>query len=221
MKGLLDTGADVSVISLDALPENAPIERVSNNLRLTSASNNPIACIGIVPGLPIRYNGKSYIVNALITSLNMKYLILGRDFIEKYPALLTQKIKNKENQVRKELMAEMNILHLCGDDTLEKHKDIFNNEISPATLCTRVNHKIDTNEERPRRQYNGRIPVHIDTLIRQELQGMLERGIISKSRRAWCSKLVPIIKPDGRLRLCVDSSHINAITEKETYPIPK
>lgn len=36
-----------------------------------------------------------------------------------------------------------------------------------------------------------------------------------------CSRIVPILKENGKLRLCIDFRHINNITEKEPYPIPR
>ncbi len=45
-------------------------------------------------------------------------------------------------------------------------------------------------------------------------------GIIERCRSNWASPLVPVRKPDGNVRLCVDYRRLNEVTEKEPYYIP-
>ena len=40
--------------------------------------------------------------------------------------------------------------------------------------------------------------------IKTELESLLDQGIITRSDSAWSSPMIPVKKPDGRERICVD-----------------
>ncbi|MGL5707185.1 MAG: reverse transcriptase domain-containing protein, partial [Aeromonas sp.] len=44
---------------------------------------------------------------------------------------------------------------------------------------------------------------------------------IRPSNSPWCSRLVPVQKPDSTLRLCVDYRQLNSHTIKDNYPLPR
>ena len=48
---------------------------------------------------------------------------------------------------------------------------------------------------------------------------MLESGYIRPSQSAWCNAVVQ--KKDGSLCYCIDFSHLNACTKKDSYPLPR
>ncbi|KAF9762485.1 Transposon Ty3-G Gag-Pol polyprotein [Nosema granulosis] len=90
-------------------------------------------------------------------------------------------------------------------------------EISEMNVCKEGVHKIETADRGPIYQRTGRIPIHYETRIRKNLQ----LGIISRSTSAWCSRIVPVTKPDGTLRMCIDYRPLNKITKKDIYPLPR
>ncbi|KYO33923.1 hypothetical protein Y1Q_0024536 [Alligator mississippiensis] len=49
---------------------------------------------------------------------------------------------------------------------------------------------------------------------------MQEQGIIRPSRSPWRSLIVPVVKPDGSLRLCKDFRKLNALTTFDAFPMP-
>ena len=51
---------------------------------------------------------------------------------------------------------------------------------------------------------------------------MLQQGVISPVTvpTTWCSALVPVPKPNGNVRLCVDLTQLNKAVQREIHPMP-
>ncbi|KAA3678006.1 uncharacterized protein DEA37_0008956 [Paragonimus westermani] len=106
-------------------------------------------------------------------------------------------------------------------DVIEKHRAIFWWEGQPPGRTHFVRHRIDTGEAHPIRQAARRLPVHLQGQVEQLLTDMLEKGIIRPSTSPWASPVVLVKKKDGSLRLCVDYRQLNAVTKKDSFPLPR
>ncbi len=56
------------------------------------------------------------------------------------------------------------------------------------------------------------IPMNLKSMVKDELDKLLEANIVQYSTSTWSSPLVPVRKSDGSIRLCVDFRHLNSIT---------
>ena len=56
--------------------------------------------------------------------------------------------------------------------------------------------------------------------VKKEINSLLELGIIEPSTSPWSSSVVPIVKPDQSIRLCVDYRKLNTVTTPDPYYIP-
>jgi Reverse transcriptase (RNA-dependent DNA polymerase) len=58
-------------------------------------------------------------------------------------------------------------------------------------------------------------------VIDAEIQRMLSLGIIEPAAGPWSAPIVLIPKPDGSVRFCVDYRKLNAVTENDSYALPR
>ncbi|KYO44586.1 transmembrane protein 176B isoform A [Alligator mississippiensis] len=63
------------------------------------------------------------------------------------------------------------------------------------------------------------IPKQLQKQIKDELKMMLEKGIIQESRSDWRSPIVVVLKPDGKIRLCIDFRKGSALDKFDAYPM--
>jgi Reverse transcriptase (RNA-dependent DNA polymerase) len=54
-----------------------------------------------------------------------------------------------------------------------------------------------------------------------EIHRMLQAGVIAPANAEWASPIVMVPKPDGSTRFCVDYCRLNAITVRDSYPLPR
>jgi hypothetical protein len=67
-----------------------------------------------------------------------------------------------------------------------------------------------------------RVPIAIKPKLKQELKRLEDLGVIKKTDRPtqWVSNLVTVIKPNGKLRVCIDPVHLNKAIKRCHYPLP-
>jgi len=66
-----------------------------------------------------------------------------------------------------------------------------------------------------------KVPINLVSKVNEELQLMLDQGIIERSNAAYASRMVIIWKKNSKsLRLCIDYSKLNRITVVDPMPQP-
>lgn len=118
-------------------------------------------------------------------------------------------------------------VHLDGEEKdllaelLIKYQSVFSKSSDDIGLTDRVRHRIQTGSAPPIRQAPRRQPFGKRDTEKEEIQKMLDRGIVAPSKSPWSSPIVLIAKRDGTTRFCVDYRRLNDVTIKDAYPLPR
>lgn len=86
--------------------------------------------------------------------------------------------------------------------------------------CGSIKHRITTSDATPvyRRAY--RIPFSKREEMQQQVEELIEKGIIEHSTSPWGSPALLVQKPDGSFRFVVDYRELNKVTRIDPYPLP-
>ena len=109
--------------------------------------------------------------------------------------------------------------HSPWERVVEQASDIFSDEGGTLGFCPWVSFKMQT-EGPPIHQRAYRTPLAKRKLIEQEIDEMLEAGVIRPSCSPWASPVTLVPKKDGTSRFCIDYRKVNNVTKKDRYPLP-
>ena len=84
-----------------------------------------------------------------------------------------------------------------------------------------VKHQIETGDAQPVKQRLRRQPECNQEEIFQQVDKLMDRGIIEPSDSPRASDVVLVYKKDGTKRFCVDYRGLNSVTIKDAYPVPR
>ncbi|XP_062864462.1 uncharacterized protein K02A2.6-like [Trichomycterus rosablanca] len=104
---------------------------------------------------------------------------------------------------------------------LQKHADVFREELGTLKGTKAVVH-VAANAT-PRFYRPRVVPYAMRVKLEREIDRLLKENIITPVKYAeWAAPVVPILKPDGTIRLCGDyKMTVNQVASLEQYPIPK
>ena len=66
-----------------------------------------------------------------------------------------------------------------------------------------------------------RIPYSQREQIEEQVKQLSEKGYVEPSRSLYGANIIPVVKKDGNVRLCVDYRKLNAKTIVTPFPIPR
>ena len=82
-------------------------------------------------------------------------------------------------------------------------------------------HKIVLKDpDTPFKEWFHRIPPPQVDEVREHLKLMLDAGVVQLSNNPWCNAVVLVRKKDRSLRFCIDFRRLNALTVKDSHPLP-
>ena len=58
--------------------------------------------------------------------------------------------------------------------------------------------------------------------VKSQIETMLKQGVISPvtAPTEWCAGIVPVLKPNGKVRICIDLTKLNKAVQWEVHPMP-
>ena len=89
------------------------------------------------------------------------------------------------------------------------------NELPPRR---EVDHKIKV---KPGTEPPSKAPYCLSQKELEELDELLAKGYIRRSKLPYGAPVLFVNKKDGKLRLCVDYKALNKVTVKNSYPLPR
>lgn len=216
---LLDTGADVTIIPEYLAKKCNRYNPAKTKASFKAANGGNIRVLGKI-NITFTYNDRKYETAAYVVENKINKIILGKNFISKHPHTLSEILQNSKkilsvSENTDENSTEKIIIHLQN-----AFADVFCETIDKNTVCNIKRHSIETLQTQPIRQYNNAIPYKWEAQIDEEVTNLLSRGVIREINSEWNSRIVPIKKKDGKLRMCIDFRSLNAVTIKTAFKIP-
>lgn len=205
---MIDSGASMSVMPDFIFNRYFRDVTLSPDKRtLSGYDGKPLNLVGSAC-FTVEYNN---IKNNLLFTvvINGSELIVGRDFMEAFNLKIVPVMDNSVSTIK---------------DKIEMIYNEFPEVFSPG-LGKFSKHKVSfkVNKEARPVFFNARpVPFAIKEKIERELETMVADGIISPvTSSEYASPIVPVIKKNGNVRICVDYKRsLNLMTDLERYPLP-
>jgi plasmid maintenance system killer protein len=199
IKFKIDTGAQCNIMSLRTYNaiSNQPLKR----------SRSKLVTFG---GHKITPKGKTQIVcehKNRLTVVEFEVVNEG------------QNILGLKSSIDMKLVKRIDTITNSTDTLLAQYEDVFKG----LGCITKVQHSIKTNPNyRPVIHPPRRVPAALRKKVRQELDRMEKLGVIKRihTPTKWVNSMVVAIKPNGKLRICLDPRDLNQAILREHYPMP-
>ncbi|UYV83886.1 hypothetical protein LAZ67_X000509, partial [Cordylochernes scorpioides] len=105
-------------------------------------------------------------------------------------------------------------------ELLENFSEVFG-PIDKTTSRIITKHRINTGDAKPSKKMPYRVSPSERKVIQEEVDRMMEMGVVQPSESPWASPVVLVRKKDGSVRFCVDYRGLNKMTKKDVYPLPR
>ena len=159
-----------------------------------------------------RYYGREEKLNP---SINSDLITLEHSPAETVNDDSLSSVKESKNELSSHLSSEQNSeLSLV----MSEFADIFSGVPCKTTLS--VHHIELQPDTKPIQCTPYRLNPEKADALKQELNKLLDLGIIEESSSPWASPIVMVPKPDGTLRLCTDFRKVNSVTVPDPFPLP-
>lgn len=111
----------------------------------------------------------------------------------------------------------------CGQlrHLLEDYADIFAAKDEDCRRTGLVQHSIDTGTAQPIRLRPHRLALGKRQVAEDKVREMAAAGVIEPSDSPWAAPAVLVRKKNDSWRFCVDYRRLNAVTKKDSYPLPR
>ena len=199
----VDTGADVTVIPPSLyhnMKQKSPLTRSTK--RLMGPCRHKLNCLGTFTAKLQAHDEMTeeqvYVVQDLERPL------LGREAAD-HLQLITRINKLSSEEYKTEMVVKYPKLFKGLGTMKESYTITLKEDAKPFAVSV------------PRK-----VPLPLYEQTKEELDKMLEAGIISKVDQPtdWCAPMVIAPKSNGKVRICVDLSRLNEYVKRENHPLP-
>lgn len=226
--GLLDSGASTTILGSRGwtLVQRLNISLDTSKKIMCKVANGQTCYSNGECELPICVRNKVKLVRVLVVPDIPHVLILGTDFWRIMG--IVPDLRHNEWYFSKEPFLLDSVDHLRSQTVLTSMEEnrlkavIDRNKalMGEALGCTdRTEHVIKTDSPPIKQRYYPVSPV-IQQHINNELDDLLAKDIVERSTSGWSSPILLVKKKEGGYRFCVDFRKLNAVTERDGYPIP-
>ena len=105
-------------------------------------------------------------------------------------------------------------------DVIYDHMEVFSLFDGDLGICDILKHSIPTTTDKPVYLPHRQIPVQLQSEVRKCPDNWLKQGIIRPSKSPYASQVVIVRKKTGEIRLCVNFRKLNAISIRDSFPLP-
>lgn len=177
---LIDTGADKSFAHISVVKKLTTRPTAEKAI---SANGSPITITGAIQNTSVVIKGHKIILpKLLITKDKLNSVIIGADAIKANPEILLDIIQNiKVQHQSTKTIAEVDTVtytYASIRKLIETNENLFGNNISPSSVCSYGEHRIELANTQPCKQRNYRIPIHWEPEIEKEIQKLKKAGAI-------------------------------------------
>ena len=204
----VDTGAAVSIIS-DKTRSNSPnlqnLTLQPNSAKLNTYTGETIPVLGELI-VQVEYHSQKATLPLLVVQEDGPSLI-GRNWLAQICLDWKNIFSIKDTQLL--------------DNLLSQHSSVFRDELG---TIKDVKVKLYVKENcTPKFFKPHTLPLALREKVSNELDQLEASGIIVPVRHsAWAAPVVPVIKKDGRIRLCGNYKvTVNSVCQTEVYPLPR
>ena len=199
----VDTGASVSLISEATWRKLSPNRRLKpSSVWLRTYTGQEIKILGQVD-IPVEHRAQK-VQLPLVVVEGRGPSLFGRNWLEKIK-VDWERIHSVQSEV---------------DQILEKYETIIQEKLGTIKgVSARLELKSDA---RPKFCKARAVPYALKEAIENDLNRLEGLGIIEKVNISdWANPLVPVVKPDGSVRLCGDYKiTVNPVLQVDHYPMP-
>ena len=105
-------------------------------------------------------------------------------------------------------------------DVIYDHTEVFSLFDGDLRFCDILKHSIPAMTDKPVYLPHRQIPIQFQSEVRKCLNNWLKQGIICPSKSPYASQVVIVRKKTGEIHLCVDFRRLNAISIRDSFPLP-
>uniref|UniRef100_A0AAV2JF16 Reverse transcriptase RNase H-like domain-containing protein n=1 Tax=Knipowitschia caucasica TaxID=637954 RepID=A0AAV2JF16_KNICA len=106
-------------------------------------------------------------------------------------------------------------------ELLSRFSNVFSTPDVNTGKCSLIQHHICTGDNPPIKQRAYRTCPEKRAEIERQVGQLLADGLVEESFSPWASPVVLVKKKGGQWRFCIDYRRLNAVTIKDSHPLPR